>query len=279
MAYTVVEFMVAPTEPWRDLLMVELIDLGYEGFEETPYGLKAYISTRDFKPAALDRMLVMRDPHVTITSNAKEVPDINWNAKWEQEFEPVEVDGRVLVRAEFHPPADGYEHEVLITPRMAFGTGHHATTRMMMRSMLGMDLAGKGVCDLGCGTGVLAILAEKLGADEILAVDNDPVAVENARHNISLNRCIRITVENGDASLEAGVGFDAILANIERNTLVAAMPAMCAALRAGGSLLLSGFVTGDGHWLADAARKEGMELVEEQEEGEWAFQRWEKRNA
>lgn len=276
MGYTVVDFLVAPRDPWGDLLMAELIDLGYEGFEETPYGLKAYVDTAHFDPIPLSRMLVMRDPHVSVTYTARQLPDINWNEKWEQEFMPVEVDGRVRVRAEFHAQVPGFVHDIVITPRMAFGTGHHATTRMMMRSMLAMDLGGKQVCDLGCGTGVLAILAEQLGAASVLAIDNDPVAVENARYNTTLNHCQRITVEKDGTDLEAGVGFDAILANIERNTLVAAMPAMVAALSVGGMLLLSGFVGGDSHLLKEAAHAAGMELVEEQAEGEWAFQRWEK---
>lgn len=279
MSYTVLDFLVEPPEPWRDLLMAELIDLGFEGFEETHYGLKAYVATADLRRDALRNMLVMRDPHVSISYTESDLPDINWNAKWEKEFQPVEVDGRVRVRAEFHPPVEGFEHEIIITPRMAFGTGHHATTRMMMRSMLGLELAGARVCDLGCGTGVLAILAELRGATEVVALDNDPVAVENARQNVALNRCERVTVEKGDTNLGDGPGFDAILANIERNTLVDAMPSMAGALRARGMLLLSGFVRGDGHLLAHAAREQGLELREEQEEGEWSFQRWEKRSA
>ncbi|HMN06003.1 MAG TPA: 50S ribosomal protein L11 methyltransferase [Flavobacteriales bacterium] len=274
MQYTEVDFLVMPPEPWRDLLLVELMDLGYEGFEETPHGLKAYVASGQFDQLAVDRMLVMRDPHVTITCTVRVVPDINWNARWEQDFQPVEVDGQVLVRAEFHPRREGYRHEIVITPRMAFGTGHHATTRMMMRSMLGLSWAGQVVCDLGCGTGVLAILAEQLGASKVLAIDIDPVAVENARHNVDLNDCQLVTVEKGGTQLEQGGGYGTILANIERNTLVKAMPDLAGALAEGGSLLLSGFVVGDKHLMAVAAEQQGLELAEEQEEGEWAFQRW-----
>lgn len=274
--YTEVDLVIAPLEPWRDLLMAEMIELGYEGFEETAHGLKAYIATAQFRAKDLDRTLVMRDPHVHVAFTAREVPNLNWNAKWEEAFQPMVVDGKVYIRAEFHPPMDGIAQEVIITPRMAFGTGHHATTRMMVRSMLGMKIPGKRICDLGCGTGVLAILAEKMGASQVVAIDNDPNAVENARRNAELNHCQRVAVEKGDAHLQQRASFDAILANIERNTLIRAMPEMAAALRPGGTVVLSGFVRGDGPLMAMAARQQGLVPIGQEEEGEWQLQRWEK---
>lgn len=276
MRYTEVDFLVAPPEPWRDLLMVELIALDYEGFEETAHGLRAYVPTAAFERSALDRLMVCRDPHVSISHTVREVPEVNWNARWEQQFQPVEVDGKVRVRADFHPMVPGFEHDIVITPRMAFGTGHHATTRMMVRAMLQMDLAGKQVCDLGCGTGILAILAERCGAARTVAIDNDDNAVSNARDNVRMNGCTRIVVEKGGTELEGGPGFDVILANIERNTLLQAMPAMAAALVPGGNLLLSGFVRADEARMAEAARGAGLGLVQELHEGEWAFSRWER---
>src|SRR5690606_1935161 len=134
---------------------------------------------------------LLREPHLAVSHRVSEVPDINWDARWEREFQPIELDGRVLVRAEFHPARANADRHINITPRTAFGTGHHATTRMMMRGMLQLPLAGQQVCDLGCGTGVLAILAERLGAAHVLAIDNDPAAVENARRNVTGNRCQR----------------------------------------------------------------------------------------
>ena len=274
MRYTEVDFLVAPVEPWRDLLMVELMELGYEGFEETSHGLKAYVPTADFDRSVLDRLMVARDPHASLSHTVHEVPDVNWNARWEQEFQPVEVDGKVRIRAEFHPLVAGYEHDIIITPRMAFGTGHHATTRMMVRSMLGLNLVGQHVCDLGCGTAVLAILAERLGASQVLAIDNDPTAVTNARENVEMNECTHITVEKGGTDLPRNAGYDTILANIERNTLVHAMPDLAGALAEGGSLLLSGFIRQDEGIMAQAATQAGLTNVENLEEGEWAFSRW-----
>lgn len=276
MQYTEVEFLVAPVDPWRDILMVELMDLGYDSFEETAHGLKAFTPTAGFERGALDRLHLVKAPHVTLTWTVREVPDVNWNARWEKEFQPMELDHRVRVRAAFHPAKAGFLHDLIITPRMAFGTGHHATTRMMMRAMLELDLAGQRACDLGCGTGVLAILAEKLGAENILAIDNDPEAVANARANVAANHCQRVIVEKGGTDLGEAGGYGAILANIERNTLIKAMPGLAKALAPGGRLLLSGFVKADGEAMARAAKAEGLGAVQSLEEGEWMLQEWEK---
>ena len=199
------------------------------------------------------------------------MPDRNWNAEWEQSFVPVEVDGTVRVRAEHHAPDPAFAHELVITPRMAFGTGHHATTRMMVRAMLGLELKGKEVCDLGCGTAVLAMLAERMGASAIIAIDNDEVAVSNARENLVRNGCHGITVEKGDAASLKALSFAAILANIERNVLLEAMPILAGALRPGGTVLLSGFVVNDRHMLVQRAKEHGLEPDERLNEGEWAL--------
>lgn len=278
MPHTQVTFLIAPPDPWRDLLMAELADIGFESFEEgftDPKGasgeLKAWIRADRFDEAALRNLLALRDPHAAITYAAEEIADRNWNAEWERSFQPVEVEGRVRIRADFHAPKEGFAHELIITPRMAFGTGHHATTRMMVQAMLPLDWQGKRVCDLGCGTGVLAILAERLGAREVLAIDNDPGAVDNAVRNCGLNGCSAIRVEKGDASALEGLRFDAILANIERNVLLHAMPAMSDALNPGGALFLSGFVPGDRHMLAQRAKECGLVLAERLQEGDWAL--------
>ncbi|MFZ1692676.1 MAG: 50S ribosomal protein L11 methyltransferase [Flavobacteriales bacterium] len=286
MPYTQLTFLISPPDPWRDLLTVELADIGFDSFEEgftDPKGssgeLKAYIRSDKYNESAVRELLTLRDPHATITYEAEEIADRNWNAEWESSFQPVEVDGAVRIRADFHESKPGFAHELVITPRMAFGTGHHATTRMMVGAMLSLDFKGSAVCDLGCGTGVLAILAERMGATDILAIDNDPGAVENAKHNCGLNGCSVIRVEKGDASALDGLRFDAILANIERNVLLDAMPIMSAALNPGGALFLSGFVPNDRHMLAQRAKECGLELAERMQasssrtggEGEWAL--------
>ncbi|MBK9176848.1 MAG: 50S ribosomal protein L11 methyltransferase [Flavobacteriales bacterium] len=278
MPHTQLTFLISPPDPWRDLLMVELADIGFESFEEgftDPKGasgeLKAWIRSDRYDENALRKLLSLRDPHAAITYEAEEIADRNWNAEWESSFQPVEVEGQVRIRADFHASRPGFAHELIITPRMAFGTGHHATTRMMVQAMLALDWKGKHVCDLGCGTGVLAILAERLSARAVLAIDNDPGAVGNALHNCGLNGCSVVRVEKGDATALAGLRFDAILANIERNVLLEAMPLMSAALNPGGALFLSGFVPGDRHMLAQRAKECGLELAERLHEGEWAL--------
>ena len=265
------DFLVDPPEPWRGLLMVELMDLGFEGFEDTAHGLKAYIPKANVEMGALRGLRVAKDPHCRITYTTREVPDENWNASWESSFQPIEVDGRVHIRAGFHPPVDSFEHELVITPKMAFGTGHHDTTRMMVRAVLGLDRKGYRVLDLGCGTGVLAILAEQRGAATVLAIDNDPVAVENARETVLLNGCERIVVEESGTNLDGLGPFDAILANIERNTLCRAMPSLSRALAPGAALLLSGFIGADLEHMRDAAKGQGLRCVGEDTEGEWAM--------
>lgn len=280
MAHTRVSFLIAPIDPWRDILMVELQDLGYEGFEELTGGLDAYIPVDDFDAGAISKLLTLRDPHATVSWTHTVVQDRNWNAEWESSFQPVEVDKEVRIRAEHHLPGEGFKHELVITPRMAFGTGHHATTRMMVRAMLGLselsgnsgpDIAGSAICDLGCGTAVLAILAERMGASSVLAIDNDQQAVDNAMHNIEANSCKVIAVEKGDANSLMGKHFAVILANIERNTLLSAMPLLAAALEPGGALFLSGFVVADRPLLAASAREHHLTTAEEFEEGEWSL--------
>ena len=271
MPYTEVTFLIQPIDPWRDILTVELAELGFESFAESTGGMKAYVPTEKFDPSALPKLLTLRDPHVNVSWTSIEIPDRNWNAEWEKNFQPVEVGDQVRIRADHHEAKPGFRHELVIDPRMAFGTGHHATTRMMVQAMLELDLEGKEVCDLGCGTGVLAILAERMGAAHCRAIDVDMNAVENARHNVARNDCSRTVVEKGDANALKGNKYNAILANIERNTLLEAMPLMADALLPGGALLLSGFVDTDRHMLAQKAREAGLLPAERMNDGDWAL--------
>lgn len=278
MQYTEVTFLVAPVSPWREILMVELADMGYDSFQEghtDPGGgggeLKAYIRSDRFDAAALARVLPMRDPHVSASWTSTEIAPRNWNAEWESGFSPVEIGKDIRIRAEFHPSKEGFAHELTISPRMAFGTGHHATTRMMLKAMLALDLKGRDVCDMGCGTGILAFLAERMGAREVLAVDNEDGAVDNARYNAAMNGCTRVHVEKGDTTSLEGRSYDVILANIERNVLLDAMHRFHKALRPGGALFLGGFTPEDRHMLAQRAKETGLEIAERMQDGDWAL--------
>ncbi len=271
MNYTEVTFGIAPLEPWRDVLVAELGDLGFDSFEDTAHGVKAYIPTGSFDRAALQHVRTLNDPGVKVTFTVRGIEPRNWNAEWESSFQPVEVGMQVRIRAEFHPFVAGYAHDIVITPRMAFGTGHHATTRMMVEAMLALDLRGKQVCDLGCGTAVLAILAERMGASAVIAIDNDAQATVNAEENVKLNGCQRIAVKNGDVALLGPASCDAILANIERNTLLRDMLSMRDALKEGGVLLLSGFVPEDRSRMLDAISAVGLRPAEDMVLGDWAL--------
>ena len=271
MLHTEVDFLIAPLEPWRDILIAELGELGYDSFEETMGGLRAYVKSEVFDRAAIDELMTLNDLHATVTYHVREMEPRNWNAIWEASFEPIEIGNAVRIRAAFHESKPGFAHEIVITPRMAFGTGHHATTRLMIQAMLGLDLKDQTVCDLGCGTAVLAILAERSGASSVHAIDIDEGAVDNAKDNLVMNGCQRIAVEKGDAALLRPRSCGAILANIERNTLLHDMAAMTNALLPGGALLLSGFVADDRDRMIEGARNAGLQVVERMSEGEWAL--------
>jgi ribosomal protein L11 methyltransferase len=271
MRYTEVTFLIEPLEPWRDILIAELGELPFDSFEETAHGVKAYVPSDRFDRTELHRLQVAKDPHVHISFTMRDVEPRNWNEEWERSFQPVLVGDQVRIRAEFHPFVPGFTHDIVITPRMAFGTGHHATTRMMVEAMLGLDLRDRRVCDLGCGTAVLAILAERMGAASVHAIDIDDQAVINARENIALNRCDKIVVDKGDLSLLGPETCGVILANIERNTLLRDMAAMRDALVPGGVLLLSGFVHADRALMIDGVQQAGMRVVESLTHGEWSL--------
>ncbi|MEO8067614.1 MAG: 50S ribosomal protein L11 methyltransferase [Flavobacteriales bacterium] len=271
MQYTSATFHIAPLEPWCGILVALLSELGFESFEENADGLVAYIRSERFDVAAVDTLFPLSMPGVDISWKHDNIAPRNWNAEWESSFSPIEIDGTVRIRAEFHKSASGFAHELVITPRMAFGTGHHATTRMMVRAMLPLDFRGQRVCDLGCGTAVLAILAERLGAAHVDAFDIDQGAVDNARDCVARNGCESVHVDNGTVDALKGLRYSVILANIERNTLLRDLPALRDALVPGGVLLLSGFVVADVPRMRAALVEQGLQPAEALTEGEWAL--------
>ena len=229
-----------PDPARRELLVAKLSLLGYDGFEEDGDSLKAYISLDAFEPQEVDRLAEKEHQEFRVNT----LQERNWNAEWESSFSPVVVDGQVAIRAHFHEPVPGIPLEIVVTPKMSFGTGHHATTWLMIRAMLDLDMRDRKVLDLGTGTGVLAILAEKLGAASVLALDNDPWSVENAGENLGLNGCRSIRVEQSDR-IPGGATFDVILANINKHILLEHCREICRAVNPGGRLLLSGILKED----------------------------------
>lgn len=224
----------------QEILVARLGDTGYEGFEQQEKALEAFIPESLFDKNWLQTILA--DYHLEYTSN--QLASRNWNEEWEKNFDPVIVEGFCAIRANFHPPIPGVQHELLITPKMSFGTGHHATTYMMMQSMQYLDFNGRRVLDFGTGTGVLAILAEKLGAKNILAIDYDDWSIENAKENVTANSCSKITVTQLD-TIPADDRYDIILANINKNVILDHFNAIGQQLQQGGVILLSGLLVTD----------------------------------
>ena len=231
-------------EAVKDILIAELAALGFDGFEETETGLFSYIELVRFDSelsSGLDELV----KRYGVTYTSATIDKQNWNALWESNFEPVLVDDFVGVRANFHPPFNGgVEHDIIITPKMSFGTGHHGTTYSVMQLMRGIDFANKSVFDFGTGTGLLAILAHKLGAGDILAVDNDDWCIENASENIVVNNTQSIETQKVD-NAKLNKKFNIIIANINKNIILDNLAFLAEATVPGGVVLLSGLLVED----------------------------------
>lgn len=247
-----------------DLIIAAFSELGFDGFEElNPTTLLAYIPTKDFEN--LEWESITR-PHWKYTIEKLEPK--NWNQEWESNFQPVEVPGFCLVRASFHAPATNTPYEIVITPKMSFGTGHHATTYMMMLAMKEIDFKGKSVFDFGTGTGILAILAEKLGAETIFAIDNDHWCIENSIENIEVNGCQKINIQQAEVVPE-NVKYDIILANINKNVLLNTIPQQADLLSNNGQIIMSGLLNGDEAVIVQKATESGLQLVQKWEKDNW----------
>lgn len=225
----------------QDLLMNALAEAGFDTFEEVDFGFKAYIPATGFDKEELDEALEPLHQVLTFSYEVNLIPHKNWNAVWESNFQPIQIKDQIWVRATFHQPRPDFPFEIVIDPKMAFGTGHHQTTSMMMDFMLDTVFTGKKVLDMGCGTGILAILASKKGAAEIIAIDNDPICCESTKENATLNSVENITVFCGSKEAIPNETFDVILANINRNILLDQMETYQQHLSPNGQLFLSGF--------------------------------------
>lgn len=220
--------------------IAELSQVGFDGFLEETNSLKAYSKEGVFEQSELN--IIMN--RLGLTYSLSVLEDQNWNKVWESNFSPVIVGDFVGIRASFHESISGVKHELVITPKMSFGTGHHATTYTVMQLMRELDFTGKRVFDFGTGTGILAILAEQLGASYVLAVDNDEWCIENSRENISINNCKNIEIQQVDSIMD-GWKFDIVIANINRHIIEANLSSLPAVLQKGGSLILSGLLQSD----------------------------------
>ena len=266
--YLEYNFKINPLQPATEILIAELAEIGFDSFVETDAGLQAYIPKEEKAPN-LDSIGILSNPEFDITYNCTEVAPVNWNETWEKNFDPILIEEQCAIRAPFHPPFD-VTYEIVIEPKMSFGTGHHETTHMMLQHVLNAELKEKVVLDMGCGTGVLAILAAMRGAESVTAIDIDNWSYENSIENVNRNGQGDIEVLQGDAGLLEGRNFNIILANINRNVLLQDLPAYRKALiPPAGELYLSGFYEEDLPLLTDKCRALGLQFSEKLKKGNW----------
>jgi len=255
--------------PWREITLSDLAVVGFESFTETAEGLNCYISEPNYSE---DMLLILGNYDKYITSyQINKIKDKNWNAEWETNFDPVFVEDKLAIIAPFH--TDKYEHQLIvkIQPQMSFGTGHHQTTWLASKKLFNLDVKRKRILDMGTGTGVLAIIAEKLGAEYVFAPDIDEWSFNNANENVELNDCSKIDVALGGAELLEGKQFDIIIANINKNILIQHFPIYAKALVSGGIMLNSGFFTTDKNDLVEEAEKYGFIFESIESKDEWAM--------
>lgn len=265
--YIGLTFTVAPINPVNEILIAELSELGFDTFVETETGLEAYILEENFDHTILDDLYVFENPDFDVSYTVEQIAQVNWNEEWEKNFNPIKVDDQCLIRAPFHP-AEEVPYEIIIEPKMSFGTGHHATTYMMLKHILAEKWEGKKVLDMGCGTGVLAILAYKKGAAAVDAIDIDNWCYVNTLENIARNQCPAISVKEGDTSL-INATYDVIIANINRNILLQDMPIYATHLAENGSLFLSGFYEEDLPVIKEKAASLGLTYQTHLEKDKW----------
>ena len=268
MDYIQYSFTITPAEPGSDILIALLADLGFESFTQNETGVDAYIQ-EEFENEDLVKELSFED--FTFSYVRTLIPKTNWNEEWEKNFNPVYVDDLVCIRAHFHPAAENIKHDIVITPKMSFGTGHHDTTWLVSKTMFSIPFANTYVLDMGCGTGILAILAKQLGATKLLGIDIDEWSIENSIENAAINNASDIEFKKSDASLlSSQETFDVILANINKNVLKKDLPAYFTWLKKEGYLLLSGFFTADVEELKQLATTIGFSFEESYNKNEWA---------
>lgn len=262
------EFKVKPIEPGVEILIAELGYAGFESFVETEEGVSAYIQKEEWNDAILDDIQILNSTEFEINYTFNEIEQVNWNAEWEKNFNPIIVDDVCSVRAPFHDKPNA-KFDIIIEPKMSFGTGHHETTYMMIQHLLKADLTNKSVLDMGCGTGVLAILAEMKGAKPIDAIDYDNWCYLNSSENVERNKCAHITVIEGDATALKGKNYDVIIANINRNILLNDMQTYVTSLNKNGVLFLSGFYNDDIPAIQAECEKYKLKFMEKLERNNW----------
>ena len=261
-------FTIEPKELGSEILIAELGEKAFESFIETENGISAYVQKALWNEDILNDIYILENEEFKISYTIEEIAQVNWNEEWEKNFEPIDVDGICHVRAPFHAKTDA-KYDIVIEPKMSFGTGHHETTYMMIQHLLEMDVTDMKTLDMGCGTAILAILAEMKGAQPIDAIDIDNWCYLNSIENAERNNCKHISVYEGDASLLKGKKYDVIIANINRNILLNDMQQYVDCLNENGILFLSGFYTEDIPVISESCTTKGLTYVKQFERNNW----------
>ena len=272
--YIAYHFTIQPLEPGSEILLAELQDTPFESFEETETGLSGYVQAELHTDDILSEIMILENPEFKISYEIQHIETVNWNEEWEKNFNPIEVGEECYIRAPFHE-SKNVKYEIVIEPKMSFGTGHHQTTSMMIKHLLETDLEDKKTLDMGCGTAILAILAEMKGAKPIDAIDIDNWCYLNSIENAERNNCKEITVLEGDASLLEGKKYDVIIANINRNILLNDMKTYASCLSKGGLLFLSGFYTEDIPFIDESCQQNGLQFQTKHEKDNWVALKYE----
>ena len=269
MNYIEYDFKISPLEPAVEILIAELGEVGFESFVENEKGVLAYIQQVDWNETILTDIQILQSSEFEISYTHKLIEQVNWNEEWEKNFHAIEVDELVSIRAPFHQNPH-LKYDIVIEPKMSFGTGHHETTHMMIQHLLEADLNNKRVLDMGSGTGILAIFASMKGANHVDAIDIDDWCFENSIENVERNNCKNISIFKGNVDLLNDKNYDLIIANINRNVLLADMAQYAKCLNSDGILLLSGFYMEDISVLEDETLKHGLQINNQKERNNWA---------
>jgi ribosomal protein L11 methyltransferase len=274
--YIAYHFRVEPQELGSEILIAELGEKPFDSFIETEFGITAYIPAHQHTESLLDDIYILQSPEFIISYTVETIETINWNEAWEKNFEPIDVDQICHIRAPFHQKTEA-TYDIIIEPKMSFGTGHHETTHMMIQHLLQTELTDKKTLDMGSGTAILAILAEMKGAKPIDAIDIDHWCYLNAIENAERNHCKHIDVYEGDASLLAGKNYEVIIANINRNILLNDMETYAKALQSMGLLFLSGFYKEDIPAIDACCKSLNLELQHTIERNNWVSLKYQKK--
>jgi ribosomal protein L11 methyltransferase len=278
MDYIELKCQIKPfSEDIADILIAELSDIDFESFTQTDDTVEAFIQEPLFDMRRVEELTVNHLPNFDITYESQKIESQDWNAVWESNFQPVIIADQVVIRASFHTDTPTVPYDIVIDPKMSFGTGHHSTTSLMVQSILETDVEGKRVLDMGCGTSLLAILASKRKAIKVDAIDIDEWPYKNSLENIKNNEAKNVSVFLGDAALLKGKSYDVVLANINRNILLNDMKHYVACLPSGGTLIMSGFYTEDLQYIKEEAEENELNYIDHKVDNNWVAVRFTKK--